>query len=66
MIVMGGAIRHEGNSYFVDGFKITDLEKDNHADGGMCTTVRQAKVTGEIANGRFAATTFELVPVAKP
>jgi hypothetical protein len=60
------AIRHEGVSYFVDGLKITDLEKDNHADGGMCTTVRKAKVTGQISDGRFAATTFELVPIEKP
>jgi hypothetical protein len=59
------AIRHEGNSYFVDGFKITDLEKDNHADGGMCTSVRQAKVTGQTVNGRFVATTFELLPAEK-
>lgn len=60
------AIRHEGTSYFVDGFKITDLEKDNHAEGGMCTVVRKAKVTGQIADGRFAATTFELLPAEKP
>ena len=60
------AIRYEGTSYFVDGFKITDLEKDNHAADGMCSVVRQAKVTGQIADGRFAATTFELVPVEKP
>jgi hypothetical protein len=60
------AIRHEGTSYFVDGFKITDLEKDNHAADGMCSVVRQAKVTGQTVNGRFAATTFELLPVVKP
>lgn len=61
------AIRHNGTAYFVDGFKITDLEADNHAAGGMCTTVRQAKVTGQTtANGRFAAATFELLPAEKP
>ena len=60
------AIRHEGTSYFVDGFKITDLEKDNHAADGMCSVVRKAKVTGQIASGRFAASTFELLPVEKP
>lgn len=59
-------IRHEGTSYFVDGFKITDLEKDNHAADGMCSVVRKAKVTGQIADGRFAATTFELLPIEKP
>src|SRR5690606_10917374 len=56
------AIRHEGNAYFVDGFKMTDLEKDSHAAGGLCVTVRKAKVTGETVNGRFVAKTFELVP----
>jgi len=60
------AIRHEGTSYFVDGFKITDLEKDNHAADGMCSVVRKARVTGQIADGRFAATTFELLPMEKP
>lgn len=60
------AIRHEGTSYFVDGFKMTDLGGDAHAADGLCTVVRKAKVTGQIADGRFAATTFELLPVEKP
>lgn len=60
------AIRHEGTSYFVDGFKMADLGGDAHAADGLCTVVRQAKVTGQTANGRFAATTFELLPAAKP
>jgi hypothetical protein len=60
------AIRHEGTSYFVDGFKMTDLGGDAHASDGLCAVVRKAKVTGQIANGRFAASTFELLPVEKP
>ena len=60
------AIRHEGTSYFVDGFKMADLGGDAHAADGLCTVVRNAKVTGQIANGRFAATTFELLPAEKP
>ena len=59
------AIRYEGTSYFVDGFKLTDLG-DPHADGGLCSKVHKAKVTGQIANGRFAASTFELLPAEKP
>lgn len=59
------AIRHEGTSYFVDGFKLTDLG-DPHAADGLCSKVCKAKVTGQIANGRFAATTFELLPAEQP
>ena len=59
------AIRNEGKSYFVDGFKMDDLG-DAHAVDGLCNAVRKAKVTGQIANGRFAASTFELLPVEKP
>ena len=60
------AIRHEGTSYFVDGFKMADVGVDSHATDGLCTVVRKAKVTGQIANGRFAAATFELLPTEKP
>jgi hypothetical protein len=60
------AIRHEGTSYFVDGFKMADLGGDAHAADGLCTVVRRARVTGQIANGRFAATMFELLPAEKP
>jgi len=59
------AIRYEGTSYPVDGFKLTDLG-DPHAADGLCSKVQKAKVTGEIANGRFAATTFELVATETP
>ena len=58
------AIRYEGTSYYVDGFKLTDLG-DPHADDGLCSKVHKAKVTGQIANGRFAASTFELLPAEK-
>ena len=59
------AIRHEGKSYFVDGIKMADLG-DAHADDGMCSIVRKAKVTGQITDGRYAATKFELLPEEKP
>lgn len=58
------AVRIDGKSYFVDGFKMDDLG-DAHAKDGMCNAVRQAKVTGEIANGRFVASSFNLLPVEK-
>lgn len=59
------AIRYAGKSYFVDGFKMDDLG-DAHAADGLCNAVRQAKVTGQITNGRFVASTFDLLPAAQP
>jgi len=59
------AIRYEGKSYFVDGFKIDDLG-DAHARDGLCYAVRKAKVTGEFGNGRFTASGFELFPTKTP
>ena len=58
------AVRFDGQSFFVDGFTMKQLG-DAHADDGMCNTVRKAKVTGRVANGRFAAVTFEILPVEK-
>jgi len=55
------AVRIDGKSYFVDGFKMDDFG-DAHANDGMCNAVRQAKVTGEIANGRLVASSFTLLP----
>ena len=54
------AVRINGNVYFVDGTNI-DAHGDAHAKDGFCTTVRKAEVTGEIAEGRFKATTFKLI-----
>ena len=58
------AVRIEGKSYFVDGFKMKDFG-DAHADDGMCNATHQAKVTGEVVNGRFAASSFKLLPDKK-
>lgn len=58
------AVRLDGHSYFVDGFTMKQLG-NAHADDGMCNAVRKAKVTGHVENGRFAASTFELLPVQK-
>ena len=56
------AVRHDGQSYFVDGFTMKQLG-DAHANDGMCNAIRKAKVTGHVENGRFAASTFELLPI---
>ncbi|MBA4150868.1 MAG: hypothetical protein H0X66_22380 [Verrucomicrobia bacterium] len=58
------AVRMKGQSYFVDGFKMRQFG-DPDEDGGMCNVLRKTKVTGEIVNNRFQATTFDLVPLAK-
>ena len=56
------AVRIDGKSYFVDGAKI-DEHGDAHSQHGMCNAIRQARVTGEIKDGRFVASAFELLPV---
>jgi len=58
------AIRIDGQSYFVDGVNFDSLG-DAHAKDGMCTVIRRAKVTGEIKNQRFAATSFVMLPAGQ-
>ena len=59
------AIRVNGNSYFVDGVNPDSLG-DAHAANGICETIRKARVTGQVKGGRFAATSFELLPAGPP
>ncbi len=54
------AVRMNGKSYFVEGTKIDD-HGDAHADDGFCSTVRTARVKGEIVEGRFKVESFELI-----
>jgi len=55
------AVRFDGKGYYVDGAKMDD-HGDAHGDDGMCNVIRTAKVTGEIKEGRFVATSFEVLP----
>ena len=55
------AVRIEGEGYYVDGTEIDD-HGDPHSDIGFCNAVRQDRVTGRVENGRFVATSFELLP----
>jgi hypothetical protein len=55
------AIRMKNKTYPVDGTDI-DSHGDAHAGDGFCNAIRKAKVQGEIINGRFAATSFALLP----
>lgn len=54
------AVRINGKSYFVDGTNM-DQHGDAHAHDGLCNMVRKAKVSGEIVENRFKATSFELI-----
>ncbi len=58
------AVRIGGKSYYVDGSTMAE-HGDAHGDGGMCNGVRKAKVTGEVKDGRFVSTSFELLPEEK-
>lgn len=55
------AIRIDGKGYYVDGSSM-DEHGDAHSENGMCNCIRQAKVTGEVKDGRFVSTSFELLP----
>jgi hypothetical protein len=57
------AVRIDGKAYFVDGTNI-DSHGDAHAGDGFCNAIRKAKVQGEVVNGRFKATYFQLLPEA--
>ena len=54
------AIRIGDNSYWVDGTGIDD-HGDAHGEDGLCNCVRKAIVSGEIKEGRFHVSSFELV-----
>ena len=54
------AIRIEGKEYYVEGSAI-DEHGDAHADDGLCTVVRKAKVKGVIKKGVFVAEMIELI-----
>lgn len=55
------AVRIDGKAYFVDGTDI-DSHGDAHAADGFCKAVRKAKVSGQVVDGRFRATSFALLP----
>lgn len=58
------AVRFDGQSYFVDGSSIDD-HGDAHGEDGLCNCIRKAKVTGEIVDGRFKATSVKVMPTEK-
>ncbi|MFM7102832.1 MAG: DUF6370 family protein [Verrucomicrobiota bacterium] len=58
------AVRVHGRAYFVDGVPLDSLG-DAHAADGMCQVIRKARVTGRVAQGRFVASRFELLPAGR-
>ncbi len=56
------AVRISGKSYFVDNSDI-EAHGDAHAKMGFCNAIRKAKVQGEVVNGKFVATYFELLEI---
>ncbi len=54
------AVRIDGKSYFVDKSHIDDFG-DAHGKMGFCNAIRKAKVQGDIVDGKFVATYFELI-----
>lgn len=56
------AIKINGQTMYVDGATIDEFG-DAHDDHGFCQAVRSARVQGEVVNGRFKLSYFELLPV---
>lgn len=55
------ALRLDGHAYYIDGVNLDSLG-DAHAKDGMCSIIREARVTGEVKDGRFIASSFQLLP----
>ncbi|MBL4668601.1 MAG: hypothetical protein JKY30_05000 [Flavobacteriales bacterium] len=58
------AIQIAGKTYWVDGSSISD-HGNEHANNGLCKTIRKVKVQGYFEKDRFKATSFELIPEKK-
>ena len=54
------AVEIHSDIYYVEGTTIDD-HGDAHAEEGFCNSIRQAKVKGNIVDGRFEVTFFELL-----
>lgn len=55
------AVLIDNKPYFVDGTSI-DNHGDAHSKDGFCNATRKAKVSGQIVDNRFVATSFKLLP----
>jgi hypothetical protein len=55
------AVRVNNKAYFVDGFSIDDFGDAHDEHTGFCEVVRKGKISGEIVEERFVASSIELV-----
>ena len=55
------AVRVNNKAYFVDGFSIDGFGDAHDELTGFCEVVRKGKISGDIVEGRFVASSIELV-----
>ena len=55
------AIRLDGQPYFIDGVNIDDFGDAHDKNTGFCNVIRKANVVGVLEDGRFKASTVELI-----
>ncbi len=55
------AIKIDSIAYFVDGAHIDDFGDAHDENTGFCEVVRKAKVSGEVVDNRFKATSIHLI-----
>jgi len=55
------AIRLDGQPYFIDGVNIDDFGDAHDLNTGFCNVIRKANVVGVLKDGRFKASTVELI-----
>lgn len=55
------AIRIDEKAYFVEGFKIDDFGDAHDEHTGFCNVIRKGEVTGYVEDGKFIASSIELV-----
>ena len=58
------AIQYGGKKYWVDGSSISD-HGDEHANDGLCKTIKKAEVTGYFEGDRFKASSFKFISKKK-
>lgn len=54
------AVKIDGKNYFVANANIDDYG-DAHEKKGFCNSIRKAKVQGQVVDGKFVASYFELI-----
>ncbi|WP_218597814.1 DUF6370 family protein [Polaribacter sp. NJDZ03] len=55
------AVRFDDKAYFVDGFNIDDFGDAHDENIGFCNAIRKATIVGLVKDGRFVASSIELV-----